>query len=126
METFTHLIVNLFLCTIGLIGYSLFSVRKYLHPNVFKWSVFLNHNKIFWIWAGTCQLLYALLMAFYPLLEQILAERILASMDALFNIKLGIPKELATTVVYLSLTWQLSRIANKSVKNKDKIGNQKT
>jgi len=117
--------INMFLCIVGLAGYSLWSVRKYLHPDVFDVNIFIRQNKWFWIWAGCCQILYASLMAYSPELESLLAERIVASIKALLNQEFEISEKLTKTVVYLSLTWQLSRVVNKSVSRKDKIGKKK-
>lgn len=125
METLTQLGINLVLCLAGLIGYSLWSVRSYIHPSVFDKEIFWNHNKIFWVWAGACQFLYACLMAYLPELETLLAERIIASVKALLNQEFEISEKLTKTVVYLLLTWQLARLVNKSVKKSDKIGKEK-
>lgn len=117
--------INLFLCVAGLLGYSAWACRKHIKNRTFDWNIFLYENKFFWAWAGFVQLLYAIIMAVYPVLEEIIAQRIISIVIAAFGVQVDIPKDLVTVVVYLTLTWQLSRLINKSVSGKDKIGNKK-
>src|SRR5680860_951247 len=113
---------NIFLCAVGLIAYSLFAVRN--HISDFDRDIFWNANKNFWIWAILCQVVYALMMALYPILESWLAMKLIAVTEAVMGQEILPPEGMANTIVYLLLTWQLSRVANNSVKNP--IGKQKT
>lgn len=116
METWILLAQNLGLCFAGLLAYCLLAVRNHLGD--FSWKIFKDENKNFLIWASLCQLLYAILMSTFPAIEELLSRRLIASLEGLLNMDLKIPQELTSIVVYLTLTWQLSRIANNSVKNK--------
>ena len=124
METLMQFGINLLLCTAGLIGYALYSVRNHMHD--FDWSIFIRHNKVFWVWSLIAQSLYAFVMAYLPQLEHWLSLKIVKVLEAATVPDLGIPEDLARTVVYLTLAWQLSRITNISVNKSDKIGPKKT
>lgn len=110
-STFMSFGENFALSIAGLAGYALFVARKFLFD--FNWNLFWNANKVFWLWAFLVQLLYSGVMAFYPELEQTIAERIIASTNAFFDTSWDINKELTVTLVYLTGTWQLSRFAKK-------------
>ena len=114
---------NVGLCIAGLLGYGLYSVRN--HMRDFDWNIFWNHNRTFWVWAILCQLLFAFVMALVPELEDWFAGKLIQIMDAAAGQTLGIPENLVETVVYLTATWHLSRIANMSVKDDKKIGHRK-
>lgn len=120
---FSRLGVNLFFCFWGLMGYTLFSVRNHLKD--FNKDKFWNENKMFWLWAILSQLLYASLMAYVPELEYWISNKMAAILDTASGMALDIPKTLVNTVIYLTLTWQLSRVANKAVKPQNKIGTKK-
>lgn len=121
--------VIMVLCLVGLFGYSMYSVKKHVFSNSFSWAIFFNENKIFWIWAILIQLMFAGVMGFYPGLEQWLVGILIKTTEAIAGGVVGtdikIPVELGSVVVYLTSTWQLSRLANKSVKPENKIGTKK-
>lgn len=121
--TFSNLLVNILLSICGMVFYGIYSVRNHLLD--FDLKIFIGRNKVFWIWAGIAQFMYSILMAFFPALEIIVAERLISTINALIGLDANIPSELITTVVYLSGTWLLSRLANGSVKPDNKIGKAK-
>ena len=123
MEIAINLGINLTLCFVGLLAYGLWSTRNHMHD--FDWGIFWGHNRIFWVWSGIAQLLYASLMAFYPILEEWIAKKMIAILEAATVPDLGVPESLVQTVVYLTLAWQLSRFTNVSVKKQNKIGHKK-
>lgn len=116
-----NLVSNIALSIVGLVGFALWSAREHLHD--FNWSRFWNENKVFWFWAFLCQVLYSSVMAFYPILEQTVAERLIDVINAAMAVNWGIDKTLTVTVVYLSGTWQLSRFAKRASKKKNSNGN---
>ena len=124
MEVIQNFGVNILLCLVGLLGYTLFVVRK--HLKTFDRDIFWNDNKPFWIWAILVQILYAGLMAAYPVLEQWLASKLVAILTTTVGFDLNVPEELINTIIYLTLTWQLSRYTNKAVNSDGQIGTSKT
>lgn len=114
---------NILLSFAGLAGYALFTAGE--HLNNFDAKKFWNGNKVFWIWAFLCQILYVSVMSFFPELEQTVAERLIASLNALMATEWEINQELTTTIVYLTGTWQLSRFAKRTA-NKDETNKLKT
>ncbi|AGO48436.1 hypothetical protein Phi10:1_gp096 [Cellulophaga phage phi10:1] len=124
MELLQNFGVNIALCVVGLLGYTLFVVRK--HLKTFKWRIFWNDNKPFWIWAILVQTLYAGLMAAYPSLELWLSSKLVAILTTTLGFDLAVPEDLVNTIIYLTLTWQLSRYTNKAVNEEGQIGTSKT
>lgn len=126
METLQHFGANLLLSIIGLLAYSLATVRKHIAARTFDFRIFWNHNIVFWIWAIICQVLYVSLMAFYPQLENWASRKLIAVVEAVLSINLDVPEDVVNTVVYLSLALLLAKLVNGSIPKKDKIGTKKT
>lgn len=77
METLATLGLNLLLSIAGLAIYSLIAVRKNLKR--FSFKIFFNDNKVFWSWAITLQLIFAVLVVFVP--ESAVAIKTLTGVD---------------------------------------------
>ncbi len=123
LEILSSFGVNIFLCLIGLMGYTLWVVRKHIYD--FKASRFWGENKPFWIWAGLVQFLYVLLTTSYPSIEIWLSGKIISVFEAVLAMPLDVPEDLVNTIVYLTLSYQLSRYVNKGVNGDNKIGSKK-
>lgn len=112
---------NIILSLIGLIGYGLYKARKYVFTKGFDWNVFFADNKVFWIWAFLCQLLYSSVSAIFPPLTDALAQGILSRVDLGFEV----PVEYLSVAFYLASAWLLSVLSNKGMIPADKIGKAK-
>ncbi len=119
MEALFNFITNIGLCILGLLAYALHLARAYLNSS-FNIKIFLDSQKHFLIWSFLVQLLYAGLMAAYPVLEKWLSYKLIAILNTMVGFELEIPEELVNTIIYLTLTWQLSRYTNKAVKKSSK------
>lgn len=117
------LVLNLGLTIMGLIGYSLYKVKDHVNKN-FKFRIFWSDNIVFWVWAIIAQSLFVVIMTLFPELEIWASEKLIKIIEAIAGQELNLPDGLAPTVIYLTLTWQLSRLANKGAK--EKIGVKKS
>lgn len=64
MEQLFELIKHAGLSLGGLLIYSLITVKD--HLKTFNINIFWKDNKPFWVWAFTLQLIFALLITFFP------------------------------------------------------------
>ncbi len=56
--------LNIVLALAGLVIYTLWKVREYL--NTFDWGIFIKRNKMFWLWAFSLQVIFALILVIAP------------------------------------------------------------
>lgn len=93
---------------IGLLIYSLVKVADKIA--VFKFSIFINENKGFWIWAMSLQIVFALLLTIAP--------------DAGEAIKSMVGLDYSEPMSFVTSGYLLARMANGITK--DKIGTNTT
>ena len=126
MEVVKQIIINLGLGVLGLWGYGLFSVRKHIANQTFKWSIFYAENWMFWLWALQVQLFYSIVMSIFPNVEPIFAKKIIGWINSLAGFDLEIPESAMMGFIYVLGAWALSYLVNKGLKKPNKIGKSKT